>query len=195
MALIDLPGEGLKWVRQSGEVNHQVFQQIKDGVVIVNDGRKSFEVLPVRKPVRSLIRGEGTPAPEVKKPALPVSNKPRIRPTTTRTKPTVTRNVPTNRTPQISPEKNAELMNKLMEQIKTMRDRSQSGTTNPQNSAEMMKDFMSELQSARLDSEEAKRLGRLGSRLKERAMDPNQPLAPSSKIETNSADPNKPPEK
>ncbi len=189
MALIDLPGEGLKWVRQSGEVNHQVFVQITDGLVVVNDGKKSFEVVPVRTPVRSLIRGEGPgpSAPEVKKPALPVSNMPKTRPVTAKSP-------PKSKVPQISPERNAELMKKLMEQIKTMRDNSQSGIANPQDSAEMMKKFMSELQSERLDSDEAKRLGRLGRRLKQGTVDPNKPLAPSSKIETSSTEPNKPSE-
>ena len=61
-------------------------------------------------------------------------------------------------------------------------------------SSEMMKKFMSELESMRLSTDEAKRLGRLGRRLREGTVDPNRPLTPSSKIEKDSSEPNKPTE-
>ncbi len=35
LALIDEPGKGVYWVRQSGQIGHLVVEQIKDGVVVV----------------------------------------------------------------------------------------------------------------------------------------------------------------
>ncbi|MHC4757042.1 MAG: hypothetical protein ACYTE8_00135, partial [Planctomycetota bacterium] len=44
MALIDQPGKGLSWVRQGEEVGHLVFEQIKDGEVIIRDGNQTREM-------------------------------------------------------------------------------------------------------------------------------------------------------
>ena len=43
MALIDEPGKGKHWIRQSTTVNHLFIEQIKDGVVIVRNGETTFE--------------------------------------------------------------------------------------------------------------------------------------------------------
>ena len=44
LALIDEPGKGLGWVRQGDEVNHLIFKQIKDGIVVVKDGNHTREI-------------------------------------------------------------------------------------------------------------------------------------------------------
>jgi hypothetical protein len=44
MALIDQPGKGLSWVRQGNKVEHLIFEQIKDGVVVIRDGQKTREM-------------------------------------------------------------------------------------------------------------------------------------------------------
>ncbi|MHC4292760.1 MAG: hypothetical protein ACYSTX_00565 [Planctomycetota bacterium] len=44
MALIDQPGKGLSWVRQGKKVEHLIFEQIKDGVVVIRDGQKTREM-------------------------------------------------------------------------------------------------------------------------------------------------------
>jgi hypothetical protein len=57
LALIDEPGKGIYWVRQSGHVGHLVIEQIKDGVVVVSDGGRTFEVVMAAKPKRvSLVK-------------------------------------------------------------------------------------------------------------------------------------------
>jgi hypothetical protein len=44
LALIDEPGKGIRWVRQLGQIGHLAIEQIKDGVVVVSDGGRTFEV-------------------------------------------------------------------------------------------------------------------------------------------------------
>ena len=55
MALIDEPGKGKHWIRQSTTVNHLFIEQIKDGVVIVRNGETTFET-PIEPPVRAPVR-------------------------------------------------------------------------------------------------------------------------------------------
>jgi len=50
LALIDEVGKGIRWVRRSGQVGHLVIDQIKDGLVVVKDGRRTFEVAVVERP-------------------------------------------------------------------------------------------------------------------------------------------------
>ena len=58
LALIDEPGKGLHWVRQSTKVGHLFIEQVKDGVVVVKDDKGSFELIAEQKPETSLLEGE-----------------------------------------------------------------------------------------------------------------------------------------
>ena len=60
MALIDEPGKGSNWVRQSSTVGHLLIQEVKDGVVVVKDNNGTFELKAEQKPHISLL--EGAPA-------------------------------------------------------------------------------------------------------------------------------------
>ncbi len=55
LALIDEPGKGSRWVRQSSKVSHLIIEQIKDGLVVVRDGERTFELEPKRREERSLV--------------------------------------------------------------------------------------------------------------------------------------------
>ena len=57
LALIDEPGKGLHWVRQSGRVGRLIVEQIKDGLVVVRDGQRSFELVAERPGKRTLVKG------------------------------------------------------------------------------------------------------------------------------------------
>ena len=57
LALIDEPGKGLHWVRQSGEVGHFLIEQVKDGIVVFKDGKGTFELEAEQKPEISLLEG------------------------------------------------------------------------------------------------------------------------------------------
>jgi len=57
LALIDEPGKGLRWVRQSSEVSHLIIEQVKNGSVVVRDGKRTFELAAERPKKRSLLKG------------------------------------------------------------------------------------------------------------------------------------------
>jgi len=57
MALIDEPGKGLRWVRQSSEVGHFLIEQVKDGLVVFKDSKGTFEQKAEQKPEMSLLEG------------------------------------------------------------------------------------------------------------------------------------------
>jgi len=57
LALIDEPGKGLHWIRQSSKVGHLLIEQIKDGIVVFKDGKGTFELKAEQKPELSLLEG------------------------------------------------------------------------------------------------------------------------------------------
>jgi hypothetical protein len=44
LALIDEPGKGTYWVRQSSTVNHLLIEQVKEGFIVVRNGEETFEL-------------------------------------------------------------------------------------------------------------------------------------------------------
>ncbi|MFA5553091.1 MAG: hypothetical protein WCZ89_09480 [Phycisphaerae bacterium] len=60
LALIDEPGKGLSWVRPSNQVGHLVIQEIKDGMIVIKDGNRSYEMHTQRPPKASLLKGESS---------------------------------------------------------------------------------------------------------------------------------------
>jgi len=57
LVLIDEPGKGLHWVRQSGKIGHLLIEQIKDGLIVVKDNGRTYEVAAEQKPETSLLEG------------------------------------------------------------------------------------------------------------------------------------------
>jgi hypothetical protein len=67
LALVDEPGKGFRWVSRSSEVGHLVIEKIEDGVVLLRDGQKTFEILAERPEKRDLVKrallgGEASPS-------------------------------------------------------------------------------------------------------------------------------------
>ncbi len=58
LVLIDEPGKGLHWYRQSSEVGHFLIEQVKDGIVVFNDGKDTFEQKAEQKQELSLLEGD-----------------------------------------------------------------------------------------------------------------------------------------
>jgi hypothetical protein len=56
MALIDEPGKGTYWVKQASQVGHLTIEQIKNGLIVVNDNRKTSEIVADRPEKISLLR-------------------------------------------------------------------------------------------------------------------------------------------
>ena len=56
LALVDEPGKGFRWVSQSSEVGHLVIEKIEDGVILVRDGQRTFEMLAERPEKGDLVK-------------------------------------------------------------------------------------------------------------------------------------------
>lgn len=172
MALIDEPGKGLHWVRQSSKVGHLFIVQVKDGIVVVKDSQGTFELEAEQKPETSLLEGASavppgradisrrTPGAAGSRAALPASG---------RTDVGITR--PTGRVTQLR--RTAEEGAKMKELVESLRqiqrrfksDKAGSGPTAKEKAA-MMESLISKFRSSRLSAEEAKKLSALGKELK-----------------------------
>lgn len=152
LALIDEPGKGLRWVWQSSKVGRLLFDQIKDGVVVIRDGKKTYEIAVEARPQRrSLIKGK-SPKEIIKEADKAVSTSEAsikfIEPST---------------------EDDEAFMANVLEQLKVMQaniesDEAKSKDDTSEDAA--MEQFISELEAMRVSAEEANELDRLGKTLK-----------------------------
>jgi len=141
-ALIDEPGKGFQWLRQSSSVGHLVIEEIKDGLVVIRDGQRTYDLIAERKPRKSLLRGkdeEAVPA-EGSKPSEPA-----IEPTMNK----------------------EEVLENIMERIESV---VAPDSTDSQPAAEAsdssMQELLSAIEAMRAQSEESEKLNDLGQKLK-----------------------------
>jgi len=160
LALIDEPGKGLHWIRQSSRVGHLLIDQIKDGLVVVKDGDRAFELVAERPPVRSLIKGKSDEkAGEVSTSSLLLTG---------------------DRKQAFD-----DLVNKIMSmQAESAGDQSGSKDQDKVKAAENM---LSRFRDMTISDEEAKGLENLGKRLKARG-DSTAPPPPDKSMKIDSAD-------
>lgn len=132
LALIDEPGEGLRWVRQSSKIGYLIVEEIKDGAVVIRDGARTYEIEPKRTPRRSLIKGESTAvleadtaAPEPADStttAQPRRSSPRVNARRNHTRPIPATAVPSAvETPEIDPHEQA-LLDEFMKHSQDIED-------------------------------------------------------------------------
>jgi hypothetical protein len=58
LALIDEPGQGLRWVREGNSVGHLMIDKVNDGSITVSDGSRTSEMsVTVKEPWRNLVKG------------------------------------------------------------------------------------------------------------------------------------------
>ena len=160
-ALIDEPGKGSHWVRQSSTVNHLFIAQVKNGVIVVKNGDESFEL-------KAEERKLSFPAPLPVGRSIPKSN-PAIRPI--RTLPPPAPEVDVEKKPDISktepdPEK-AQRVQEFIEQIKLIGSTgSDSGLSNEERAAQIQK-LITDFKNSKIniDDEEAQKLSDLGDML------------------------------
>lgn len=169
-ALIDEPGKGRYWVKQSSKVGHLQIEQIKDGLIVVKGSQETFELAIEESTVQdSSTIPRRTGSPTGIKPTLPVSSRSTYRAAT----PSVT--LPTKEAPD-DDERDARakaLIEKLRNlQKETISD--QATGTEDKDKAARIERLISQYQSTRISPEEAKKLGNLGRTLKDKDSDPNR---------------------
>ena len=198
LALIDEPGRGRRWVRQSSTVGHLLIEQVKDGVVVVKSNEETYEV-PV----------EETPATAAATPTTPVSTVPVPRDVAaarSRTLPSAAAKTPVPATPLARPlpqqpesdGKDAKLQ-ELARQLIDVQKNSASGSgaelTSEEKTArtlELITQYRATQRSVRVSPKEAKDLGDLGKELEQAQAEPNAalPATDEGKIEAGPPDPN-----
>ena len=191
LVLIDEPGKGLHWVRQFGKVGHLIIEEVKDGLVVVRDRQRTFELVPKRAETRSLLKGKGAPSGKTgpratstvpataasflpAPPRFPAGAGSQVR---SKTAGAAASSV-SSRPPQMSAEKSA-AMEKLISELKAVRGGAGSDKAGSKRSDEevmaLMGKLISDAQATRIGAEEAEGLKRLGKELKDTTEDPNRP--------------------
>jgi len=206
LALIDEPGKGLRWVRQSSEVGHLIIKQVKNGSVVVRDDKRTFELVAERPEKRSLLKSPSPgatgpksilstlgkagaritssrpPQPRAKENAASASDKAGAR---TKSRPPQ---------PQMSPEEQAALAEKIFAELEAMQAEIESeqadSEPNAKETTAVREDLISSLEAMRISAEEAKRLNHLGKKLKDIRQDPNRAKEDKTESDANSSEPN-----
>ena len=174
LALIDEPGKGLRWVRQSSELGRLIIEQIKDGIVVVKDGKRTFEIAVPERPDKKSLLKKTSPEKTIPDEKGAASFSP---------------------TPDEEKANIEELLSGLKaiqaDMMRTGQPES-AGSEESEALEEMISNLQAELQAVRISAEEAKKLDRLGKHLNDLKQDPNR--ADSQKVERPKAseEPNSP---
>jgi hypothetical protein len=169
LAMIDEPGKGIRWVRRSGRVGHLVIEQIKDGLVVVKDGERTFEVAVVERPKKvNLIKSSTLDKTDAKAAR------------------------------QVDPEERARLraettaaLEEIIRELRASRadaESEQAGTEKDKEADAALEKF---IEAIRIDAEEAKKLNSLGRKLQNGGEEPNVAEDRSTKVEPKPQQPKK----
>ena len=170
LALIDEPGKGTRWVRQSSRVGHLIIEQVKDGLVVVRDGERTFELEPKRREERSLvIKGSSSGQTGSKSTPMPSTGADAA--------------VKSDKAPrQLGAEAEEEIasLKKTINGLKAIKADAD------------IEEFVSDLEAEimRISAEEAKRLNDLGKELKDIQQDPNRADDNITESDANLSEPN-----
>jgi len=147
LALIDEPGKGAYWIKPAEKVGHLVIKEIKDGIIVVKDSERTFELAPKLPERKSLLKDAGISLK---------SGKPALKST-----------ISSLKTPEKSVEKKSAAKRpaeKVSGETSSQPKQSQppSGATqpskpSPQRKAELLQEIMNRLEKKRADSAGVKR--------------------------------------
>ncbi|MHC4206811.1 MAG: hypothetical protein ACYSTT_19320 [Planctomycetota bacterium] len=181
-ALINEPGKGRHWVRQSSKVGHLFLEQVEDGLVVLKSGDETYEIKIAEEAETG---SPGKPSAGSSLRSSPSSAKPAST-AFSRASANVrrTRNVP-QRTPKSSIEK--EKTDQFVNELKELRQSSASGKTDskidPEERNARIQELISKYKSIRVSPEESEKLDNMGEELKGIKQDPNASPAKTDKDE------------
>ncbi len=192
-ALIDEPGKGRHWVRQSTMVGHLLIEQVKDGMIIVKSSEETFELA-----IEQTSAAGSPTAPARGSPSASTSTGKRSPYSLTgRTAPGVTKTAgkpPALQRTTVASEKTDALVERLKDLQRSYRSSSGLiGEESGEERAARIDELISKVKSTRVSTEDAKNLTSLGERLKDSSQDPNRstPTSNTGKVETSSNKPEK----
>ncbi len=133
LAFINEPGTGSRWVRQGSQVEHLTIKEVKDGLIVLQDGQRTFEITTQEKPGLSLVEN---PRPVSSEVISGISSRP-----------DAAASISTPTQPSID-------QNALEKFIESLQAGAESGEIDPQN----VNGFISALGSMRISDDEAEKL-------------------------------------
>jgi hypothetical protein len=182
LALIDEPGKGLYWVRQFSKVGHLIIEQVKDGLVVVRDGKSTFELVAERPEKRSLLKANSSSGGRITD-----SNPPEI-------DAEVQMSAEEKEMMEAEVEKALAEMDAMQAESEAVQADVEAGETNSGSKAKEIaaagKRSISDLETMRISAREARGLGRLGRRLKNVQREPNRVEDNRTESDANLIEPN-----
>jgi len=159
IALIDQPGKGFKWVRESSKVGHLVIGHIADGSITVKDGERTSELVAERVPRKSLLRNSKAGS-DHKTGSSTISSVSSISPDVGE----VYEPEP-DAASQVN-EAQAAIMEEFMKRVQADQSGRITDGVEEDNADAAFEEMVAKLRAPRVDSNEAQQLDRLGKELK-----------------------------
>lgn len=182
LALIDEPGKGLYWVRQFSKVGYLIIEQVKDGLVVVRDGKNTFELVAERPEKRSLLKANSSSGGRITG-----SNPPEIAAE-------VQVSAEEKEMTEAEMKKALAEANAMQAEEEVAKTDVQVGETDSGSKAKEIaaarKGSISDLETMRISAREARGLGRLGRRLKNVQREPNRAEGNRTKSDATLIEPN-----
>jgi hypothetical protein len=176
LALIDEPGKGKHWVKQSDKVGHLVIEEIKNGVVVIKDGTRTYD-MAAQKPKRlNLLKGATDQ--QTQDTSGGFSGKPKVEgirsrylekidANTEKPLPSLDTEIPQDTTVENTQQELFNTIKAFSELLNQDRQNSDENTDNA------LSNVLSNLEQMRLKAAEAKKLEMLGEKLDKSAGEPN----------------------
>ena len=188
LALIDEPGKGLYWVRQFSKVGYLIIEQVKDGLIVVRDGKNTFELVAERPEKRSLLKANSSSGGRITDSKPPVVD--------AEVQMSAEETALARETEAANEKILAELDAMQAEPEAVQTDEELVGQAPPypgrerEEIAAARKRSISDLETMRISAREARGLGRLGRRLKNVQREPNRVEDNRTESDANLIEPN-----
>ena len=173
MALIDEPGKGIHWVKQSTTVGHLFIEQVNDDHIVVKGGTETYKRVVERESSNPKSPPRSSSSSVPKKPTTTTSSRPRTQ-LPSRNRSIIRRTPSKSVQPQTNVDKNEkyeELIMKISD-LKVSSDETDSELSEEER-AEQIKKLISNFKTSYVSPEEAKKLEDLGEQLKNLDIEPN----------------------
>jgi len=187
-ALIDEPGTGRHWVRQSSMVGHLFIEQVEDGLVVVKSGEETYKIEIAEKAETGSLSKPSAASSLRSSPSSVKSTSTAFSRAATNVR--RTRNIP-QRTQSNSTDE--ERMDQLVDKLKDLQQSSASDKTDskidPEERNARIQELISKYKSTRVSAEEAEKLDNMGEELKGIQEDPNSSLPEADEDEEEASPP------